>query len=218
AIGQAGNPVIDAVITGTGEGCLRDSEKFVEMLWENEGGMLNPTPFIQSTHNMAAATIALALGCKGYNMTYTNNSNSFESAVLDAILYLNENPEETILIGGLDEISEKTLEFWNSVGYVNSNNPKIPIDSKSESIGEIYSEGAGFFVASAEKKENSLGSISAVKTQLEVENPGEFILEFLEENGISVSEIGAVILGNNGDSRYDGIYNDLSETVFREIP
>lgn len=218
AIQKAGNPKIDAVITGTGQGCLRDSEKFVEAMWDNDGGMLNPTPFIQSTHNMAAATVALALGCKGYNMTYTNNSNSFESAVLDAILYLNENPEHQILIGGLDEISKKTMEFWNSAGYVNLENPKIPIEINSKSIGEVNAEGAGFFLASANKPENYLGVISAVETKFEVQNTEEFIQNFLEKNEISIGEIDAVILGYNGDSRYDGIYETISEGIFKENP
>ena len=218
AIQKAGNPKIDAVITGTGQGCLRDSEKFVEAMWDNDGAMLNPTPFIQSTHNMAAATVALALGCKGYNMTYTNNANSFESAVLDAILYLNENPEHQILIGGLDEISEKTMEFWSSAGYVNLENPKIPIDINSKSIGEVNAEGAGFFLASANKPENYLGVISAVETKFEVQNTEEFIQNFLEKNEISIGEIDAVILGYNGDSRYDGIYETISEGIFKENP
>lgn len=218
AIEKAGNPQIDAVITGTGEGCLRDSEKFVEALWENDGGMLNPTPFIQSTHNMAAATVALALGCKGYNMTYTNNSNSFESALLDGILYLNENPQHQILIGGLDEISEQTLKFWDLAGYTNQEDPKIPIDLKAKSIGETISEGTGFFVASLARKENVLGAVSAVKAQFDVEDPKEFILDFLRENKISISDLDAIILGNNGDSRYDGIYLELSDSVFKEIP
>ena len=218
AIQKAGDPKIDAVITGTGEGCLRDSEKFVEAMWDNDGGMLNPTPFIQSTHNMAAATVALALGCKGYNMTYTNNSNSFESAVLDTILYLNENPSHHVLIGGLDEISEQTMKFWDSAGFVNSQNPKILTDLKAESIGEINTEGAGFFVASAEKKESCLGSISAVRAKFEVENPEEFILEFLEENGLLISDLDGVVLGNNGDSRYDRVYENLSGSLLKEIP
>lgn len=218
AIQKAGNPKIDAVITGTGEGCLRDSEKFVEAMWDNDGGMLNPTPFIQSTHNMAAATVALALGCKGYNMTYTNNSNSFESAVLDAVLYLNENPNHQILIGGLEEISEQTMKFWELAGNVNAENPKIPVDLNSNSTGEINAEGAGFFVVSAEKTEDSIGSISAVRTKFEVENPEEFIRNFLAENNVSISDLDAVILGNNGDSRYDSIYENLSDSLLKEIP
>ena len=189
----------------------------MEALWDNDGGMINPTPFIQSTHNMAAATVALALGCKGYNMTYTNNSNSFESALLDGILYLNENPTHRILIGGLDEISEKTMAFWNTVGYVSSKNPQIPPNLNPETEGEVISEGTAFFVASSEKSKNCIGVVSAVHTKFEVENTEEFILTFLEDNGISVNDLDAVILGINGDSRYDGIYRKVSESIFNQI-
>ncbi|SMC34671.1 beta-ketoacyl synthase N-terminal-like domain-containing protein [Moheibacter sediminis] len=218
AIQQAGNPEIHAVITGTGEGCLRDSEKFVEALWENDGGMLNPTPFIQSTHNMAAATIALALNCKGYNMTYTNNSSSFESALIDGFLYLNESPKENVVIGGLDEVSEQTMKFWSKVNYTKTENVQIPTNLKDKNPGEIIAEGAGFYVASGEKRANCLGKIINTKTVYEVENPQEFISKFLNENNLKSEDLDAIILGNNTDSRYDGIYNSVSEKLFSEIP
>lgn len=218
AIQFAGNPTINAVITGTGEGCLRDSEKFVEALWENEGGMLNPTPFIQSTHNMAAATIALALACKGYNMTYTNNSSSFESALIDGILYLNESPTENIIIGGLDEISEQTMKFWDKVNYTKTQNIQIPTNANDKSIGEIIGEGAGFYVVSGEKRNNSLGKITNAKTVFEIENPNEFISDFLNENELKPEDLDGIILGNNSDERYDEIYHSVSNEIFSEIP
>lgn len=218
AIQKAGNPTIEAVISGTGEGCLHDSEKFVEALWANDGGMLNPTPFIQSTHNMAAATVALALGCKGYNMTFTNNSNSFESALMDAQLYLNENPSQTILVGGLDEIGERTTQFWREFGYLTTENPQIPLDFDFDSRGEVVSEGAGFFVVSGAQSENCLGKVSAVQTQFEVESPERFITTFLSENQLDIKEIDGVILGMNGDNRYDPIYTSVMESIFQNTP
>lgn len=218
AIQNAGNPSINAVITGTGEGCLHDSEKFIEALWENEGEMLNPTPFIQSTHNMAAATVALALGCKGYNMTYTNNSGSFESAVLDAMLYLQENPNHNIVLGGLDEVSEQTMEFWGKAGFTKTGNTQIPIDYNYKNSGETIAEGAGFFVVSNEKRENCIGKITAVKTIYEIENPAELISEFLKENDLKAEDLDAVILGDNGDERYDGIYENVANELFKQTP
>src|SRR5690606_25516487 len=122
AMQQADIATVDAVITGSGLGCLRDSERFVESLRAEEGQSLNPTPFIQSTHNMAAAALALSLGCKGYNMTYVNNANSFESALLDAMIYLTEHPSARILLGGVDELGERTTQFWDLVGYLKRDN------------------------------------------------------------------------------------------------
>jgi hypothetical protein len=87
-----------------------------------------------------------------------------------------------------------------------------------KSEAETVSEGAGFFVVSNEKNENCLGKISNVETAFEVENEEEFILNFLGENEISAENLDAVILGNNGDSRYDAVYENLSGTIFRNLP
>src|SRR5690606_29386489 len=150
ALQEAGRTAVDAVITGTGLGCLRDSERFVEALLADEGQSLNPTPFIQSTHNMAAAAIALALKCNGYNMTYVNNANSFESVLLDGMVYLGEHPDATILLGGVDELGERTALFWDMAGYLKNEVPAIPTPLAKPTPGEIAAEGASFFVASGQ--------------------------------------------------------------------
>ena len=62
-----------------------------KMVDSNESA-LNPTPFIQSTHNTIGSQIALLLQCQGYNQTYTQRAFSFENVLLDAILELKENP------------------------------------------------------------------------------------------------------------------------------
>ncbi|MEP7094866.1 MAG: 3-oxoacyl-ACP synthase, partial [Flavobacterium sp.] len=42
---------VDAIITGTGLGCIEDSEKFLKNILDNNEEFLTPTAFIQSTHN-----------------------------------------------------------------------------------------------------------------------------------------------------------------------
>lgn len=61
---------LDAIITGTGLGCLQDSEKFLNAVLDQDEEYLAPTSFIQSTHNAVGAQIAIHLGCKAYNFTY----------------------------------------------------------------------------------------------------------------------------------------------------
>ena len=215
ALQDAGLATIDAVITGTGLGCLRDSERFVETLLEEEGQSLNPTPFIQSTHNMAAAAIALALGCKGYNMTYVNNASSFESALLDALLYSAEHPHQTILLGGVDELGERTAKFWDIAGYLRHSVPAIPTPLDGPTTpGEAIAEGAAFFVASQQPGGQAYGKVRAVETCFETGDAGAFIGRFLRRNGLDIDTIDAVIMGCNGDTRYDGIYRHLGETLF----
>lgn len=218
AMQQAGITAVDAVITGSGLGCLRDSERFVEALRTEEGQALNPTPFIQSTHNMAAAALALSLGCKGYNMTYVNNANSFESALLDSMVYLMEHPHETVLLGGVDELGERTTQFWNIAGYL-KNDAAIPTPlTEQATAGEVAAEGAAFFVASQQHDRHSLGKVLAVETRLEVVDPTAFVAEFLQRNRLGKDALDVVILGCNGDIRYDGIYRTLGDTFFAGLP
>ncbi len=213
ALDQSNYEDVDAIITATGQGCLTDSEKFVESLLEDEKQLLNPTPFIQSTHNMAAATIALALNCKGYNMTYVNGPHSLESALLDAMFYLREHPSHRLLVGGVDELGIRSQQFWTLAGFLNTTNPEIPTKPNSFA-GEIASEGAAFFAVSSEPSPQTLARIQAVNFQLSVGEPRDFVQKFLEEYQLKPEDIDAVVLGANGDNRYDHHYLNIASEIF----
>lgn len=218
ALLEAGRTTVSAVITGSGLGCLRDSERFVEALLADEGQSLNPTPFIQSTHNMAAAAIALVLKCNGYNMTYVNNANSFESALLDGMVYLSEHPADTILLGAVDELGERTTAFWDIAEYLKHDAPTIPTQLMAATSGEIAAEGATFFVASQQPGTSAIGKVTAVHTCLETASPADVVSRFLQKNGLDAGAIDAVLMGYNGDARYDGIYRDVADALFAGIP
>lgn len=217
ALEKAKASATSAIIVGTGLGCLKDSERFVATLLEDESQLFNPTPFIQSTHNMSAATLAIALNCKGYNMTYVNSSHSFESAILDARLYLSEHPEQSILVGGVDEIGERTPMFWELYGYSSVDNPEIPT-KPSSSKGEVNAEGCAFFVMGANKTENSIAMLEGTAVELDVdqENPQKFLQNFLDAKNLTARDIDLVILGYNGDNRYDGVYDTIANVIFPE--
>ena len=93
---------VDAIVVGTGLGCLRDTEKFLQSIHNNKGTILSPTPFIQSTHNTIAGQLSLLSKNNGYNITHTQNGVSFEMALLDTILLLDEG-KRTVLLGAADE-------------------------------------------------------------------------------------------------------------------
>lgn len=201
---------IDAIMVGTGLGCLRDSEKFTETVLDDELSTLNPTPFIQSTHNMASATLALALDCKGYNMTYVHDSHSFESTLVDARLYLKENKDQTLLIGAVDEIGEQTPKFWSLIDWTRKSSIEIP-DTTFGEKGEISAEGAAFFALKAEKDENSIAKIVGYDFSYSPESPLNFVKKFLDRNSIKDY---VVILGKNGDQNYDHHYEELENKLF----
>jgi len=122
ALKEANVEVPDAIITGTGMGCIEDSEKFLKALIDNNEEYLTPTNFIQSTHNTVGAQIALGLGCKGYNFTYVNGAVSFESALLDAKLQIENDEENTILVGAADETATHSMELFKLINLIKNEN------------------------------------------------------------------------------------------------
>jgi 3-oxoacyl-(acyl-carrier-protein) synthase len=219
ALKEANVEVPDAIITGTGMGCIEDSEKFLKALIDNNEEYLTPTNFIQSTHNTVGAQIALGLGCKGYNFTYVNGAVSFESALLDAKLQIENDEENTILVGAADETAPHSMELFKLINLIKSENntPYSVLDSNSS--GVVYSEGATFIALENQQKENSYAVVEAIQIQneLKIDEVECFLTNFLENNNLRIQDIDAVILGNNGDVSFDSYYKPVA-SIFNQIP
>lgn len=210
ALQEAGGPAagdlpaasLDAVITGTGVGCIKDSENFLTALLDNHEAFLTPTAFIQSTHNTVGAQIALGLGCKAYNFSYVNGAISFESALADARLQLLSGEARNILVGGVDEKADFTYRLFTLAGLIKSD---------ENTPGASYSEGATFFVLSTEKKEHSYAVLKDVTVcnRLEPEEVNSALEHFLERTGTRLSDIDAVVIGKNDDIGYQEYYSGL---------
>lgn len=95
----------DAIITGTGMGCMENSEKFLTDLSRFGEQCLKPTLFMQSTHNTISSLIAIILKCHGYNNTYSHKGISFESALLDAWIQIKGGMIRNALVGAHDEVT-----------------------------------------------------------------------------------------------------------------
>src|SRR6185369_6984851 len=115
-LGEAGIEVPDAIVTGTAYGCLEDTGIFLSKMVEQREELLAPTAFIQSTHNTVGAQIALMLHCNGYNNVFVHRGFSFESALLDAMLLLNEQEADNILVGGIDETTTTSHTIMSRFG------------------------------------------------------------------------------------------------------
>ena len=205
---ELSNP--DAIITGTGLGCIEDSEKFLNAIIDNDEEFLTPTAFIQSTHNTVAAQIALALKCKGYNMTYVHGSLSFESALFDAQLMLHENEAKNILVGGVDELGKQFVQERLSVEKLQEQPIAVPM-----------SEGAHFFTVSSEKQEGSYASLVDVELihKISEESIQKKAQEFLKQNGLTFSDVDLAVLGKNGDAFdvYYDCFNSLPSIAYKTL-
>lgn len=201
----------DAIITGTGVGCIKDSENFLKAILENGEAFLTPTAFIQSTHNTVGAQIALGLGCKAYNFSYVNGAISFESALTDARLQLLSGEARNILVGGVDEKADFTYHLFALGGL---------IKTEESSSGASYSEGAAFFVLSTEKKAQSYATLKDVTVinRLEPEGVASTLERFLKRTGTAVDDIDAVVIGKNDDISFQEYYPGLLSGFSPEIP
>lgn len=212
ALDEAGGEDLDGVITGTGLGCLEDSEKFLKNILDNDEEYLTPTSFIQSTHNTVGAQIALRLGCKAYNFTYVNGAVSFESALLDSLQQLETGDAQSILVGGIDEISGHTFSLKQLIGEVKSDDANETI-RESQTRGVNYGEGATFFALGSSSTMESYAEVVdvCIQNRLELGEVEEFIDGFLERNKVERAAISAVVIGNSGDMEYDYYFDGFGQ-------
>ncbi len=187
----------DAILTGTGMGCIEDTEKFLNALIANDEAYLTPTSFIQSTHNTVGAQIALGLECKSYNNTYVHGAISFESALMDAQLMLQQNEAQNILVGAVDELG---TEFINAL--------RMMEDKSNKGIKVPFGEAASFFVVSSVLKKDAIELDLQIYSSISKDSLAEKLNNFLKQNSIQRSEIDALFLGRNGDA-FDDYYDKL---------
>ncbi|MBU2652003.1 MAG: beta-ketoacyl synthase chain length factor [Bacteroidetes bacterium] len=214
---QMENP--DAIITGTGMGCVEDTEKFLMSMIENGEQLLTPTSFIRSTHNTVGAQIAVHLKCHNYNFTYVHRGFSFESALTDAMLLIKEGEAHRILVGGIDETSENNFKILSRLGYWKEN-PIRNLDLLSEKTnGTISGEGSVFVMLSDEPGKKNYGRLMAVDTFLNPDCPETInyrIISFLEENNMKPGNIDLTVMGYSGDMRYDSVFDQMYENLFSD--
>jgi len=206
----------DAIIVGTGFGCLEDLEKFISQISSGNEKTLFTTSFIHSTHNLVGSQIAMMTKNQNYNMNYVHRSFSFENALTDAIMLLEENEANNVLTGCIDEITDyhfklyQYLNFWKINGIADKNFYLL------NTPGTIAGEGSAFFNLASVKTIDS-PEIKGVYTFYKPENPTEIknhFYTFLDSIRISVNDIDLVISGNTGDNKFDKVYETFAEDCF----
>lgn len=117
ALKDAGIECPDAIFTGTGLGCMENTENFLSAMCRDGEEMLPPTYFMMSTHNTISSAVAILLRCHGYNCTYSQKDISFESALLDAFIQLQAGRMGNALVGSHDETTPDTYGLLRGAGY-----------------------------------------------------------------------------------------------------
>lgn len=208
-----------AIITGTAYGSLEDTITFLTRMIELNEEMLPPSAFIQSTHNTVAAQVALMLKCHNYNNTFVHKGISFELALLDAMMLLQEKEATNILVGGVDEMTDISFKILSRLGLYK----RKPVTSLSlfdeTSKGTIGGEGSSFFLLSDQPSLENIAEISSLQTWFKPVNTEAMEINikfFLAKHGYNTGDIDLVITGRNGDIANDAVYNHLEKTIFKD--
>ncbi len=189
------------VITGTALGCLEDTNSFLTKQVQQKEEMLSPTAFIHSTHNTISSQVALWFGCRGYNSTYVHRAQSFESALIDAVLLLEEGAVENIIAGGVDEIIDASFTIMDRLGYYKH--------GSETNKGAIAGEGAAYFALSSKATSTSYARIAGVDlfSFTDTRETANRISSFLSD--CNVTEPDLLFTGHNGDTTNDSVYDLL---------
>jgi 3-oxoacyl-(acyl-carrier-protein) synthase len=190
----------DAIITGTGLGCIENTEFFLKDLTFSGEELLKPTHFITSTHNTISSLIAIDNKCHGYNSTYAHKGISFECALQDAFMQLRNRQIITALIGGHDEMTPTYFAMLKKTGYLDF------------SLQGFASETAVATILGTEKTENALCKIEQIETlySMDVEAVTSVAGKFVKPDYI--------LAGINGQSENDNHYFDICEKMFPNVP
>lgn len=214
ALKNAGIEKPDAISVGTAMGCLQDTEAFLGKLVTQNEQMLTPTAFIQSTHNTVAGQIALLLGCHGHNLTYVHRGHSFEHAMINTQLYLQQHPDQTVLTGGLDELTNSSEILMQRAGVYTTDQVKSEDLLQQTAHGTVAGEGAAFMTVSLNP------SVNALKIeQLHLFKAGSTAqaLERFAALGLENTNADLVLFGKSGDE-HTSLYNDLQQKYFSDKP
>ncbi len=161
---KAGLENCHAITVGTGLGCVRDTLKFMKVMYEEAETGLSPTSFIQSTHNSIAGQIALMLGNHGYNMTHVQGSLSLGYALSDAELLIGEGDAQTVLVGAVDEKTDELIELLDKLSA--TANYRFP------TVGE----GGAFFLASKDRLSSSVAKVVEISMTEPTSTDADFVL------------------------------------------
>lgn len=213
---QSGIERPDAISVGTAMGCLEDTDNFLKKMVVQDEQMLTPTAFIQSTHNTVAGAIAMLTGCNGHNLTYVHRGHSFEHAMINAQLYLDDHPGEKMLVGGIDELSDTSHAVLQGAKVYRYKAATPASLLQTTGTGSIAGEGVAFLTVADAKQEGTnlhVNDISAFITK-DITVALNKVNEFLSRNNINTADIDLVMLGISGDERTSLFYKRLQQTTF----
>jgi Beta-ketoacyl synthase, N-terminal domain len=214
---QQGEP--DGILTGTGNGGMEESVKFLRQIIEYREGLLTPGHFVQSIPNAIASQIGLLRNLRGYNSTYVHRGLGFEHALIDAAMLIRENTASRYLVGGVDECSGYHYQIELADGwYKRWVRPELSLYDY-DSPGSIAGEGAALFLVSG----NPAHALAAVRGIVTLHSTDKQVVDsrlrsFLAQYLPAGKSLGLFLSGENGDNRALPFYNACEKVLDPTVP
>ena len=221
ALKDAGIEAPEAIISGTGLGCIDDTEKFLNAIIEQDEQFLQPTYFIQSTHNTISSQIAIHLKSHVYNNTYTHRGISFENALLDAFVLMNTGQINSALVGGFDEMTPAYFQILKKLGNWKDKVENSLAIFEDKTPGSFAGEGSVSFVLSTKEDTENYAEIAAIQFIYNPENQQEIndaVLALLQQQHLKPEDVDVLMTGISGDSATDHHYLQLADALFADTP
>ena len=230
AMTESGVAMPGAIITGTGSGCIESTEIFLDKLVRDGEEFLNPTHFMQSTHNTIGSLIAIDTKCHAYNNTYSHKGISFECALQDAFMQLISRAAmhcgSTALVGAHDEMTPAYYNMLKKTGYLDfgqsdrrceTNKGEMNLKSQISNLkSQIFAgETAVAMMLSTAKTEKTWCEIESVDIRYSICN------NQISDIAYRISEIATpdyIMTGINGNPENDKIYIENCAKLFPNVP
>ncbi|MCF8277988.1 MAG: beta-ketoacyl synthase chain length factor [Flavobacteriales bacterium] len=207
----------DGIIIATTDGGMEDCHKFLNQIIQFEEGTLTPTGFVQGSPSSPAGGLALMSSNSGYNNTHSNKGVSFENCLMDADLLFMEGRAKSLMVGCVEEISQAQYRIETLAGFIKKEETTTDKLIGCGTPGAVNGEGAAMFVVES-SPENAIAEIVDwdMISYPSLEDLTAKASLLLERNGLSISDIHALMLGYSGDVNSDHWYTDFAKQLFPE--
>ncbi len=216
AMKEAGEFMPDAILSGTGLGCVEDTERFLGAMVREGEECLHPAFFIHSTHNTINSQIAIRIKCHGYNNTHVHRGISFESALQEAGLLFANKRIRSALVGGHEELTPTYFNLLGKLGYWREEEINSLQIVQTPGKGTFAGEGSIAFMLSQEQDGKAYARLESVEIGYGSVDLKQEAFLFLKRYGIDPGEVDVIMTGKNGDVQNDCLYDGPGKWPGRE--
>ena len=222
ALKASGCNTVEAIMTGTGFGCIENTEFFLDAL-SNEGEqLLKPTYFMQSTHNTISSLVAIQTKNYNYNATYAHKGISFESALHDAWLQFHLGKIGSALVGCHDEMTETFHSIMKKGGVMGQDDERCGEVAVSVVLS---SDGPALRPLDDPQGPQAQGPqplcrLTGLKMlhQPTMNNLMDAVTTMLQSADRSLADVDYILTGISGNHENDKAYLAESKTLFGDKP